>query len=153
MKIKEGGKFATGKVVTKLFDLQGNLIEKKTQYNVVVTSSKNGFAGILNSESTFTGNINYGAVGTGADSAVAADTLLQTELDRVIPTSQSRAGNVTTLLFAFAPTDANGSLKEFGAFIDGTAAADSGTLFNRVNIDVVKTTLNTLTIELIITVL
>jgi len=141
-----------GRIRLILRDLEGNVLQEEVIDNLVVSAAKNAFASILNNEGTSTGIINYGAVGTGANSPTLGDTTLQAEIERVTIDSQSRAGNVTTISFAYSPTQAIGTLKEFGAFIDGTAAVDTGTLFDRVNIDVVKTANNTLTIELQITV-
>ena len=142
-----------GKVITKLFDLQGSLVEEKVQYNKVVNVSRNGFAALLNAETAFTGIVNYGAVGTGANAPTDADTTLQTEIGRVAVSSRSRAANVTTLSFEYPPTVGNGTLKEFGAYIDGTATVNSGSLFDRVNIDVNKTSSTTLIIDLVINIL
>ena len=141
-----------GKVTCELFDLEGNLLEVKTYDNLVCNVSKNGFAGRLNNETSFTGVVNYGAIGTGTNSPAATDTTLQTEVARAIVETNSRASNVTTITFYFDPTTGNGNLKEFGAFIDGTAVVDTGTLFDRVNIDVTKTSLNSLRVTLQITV-
>lgn len=140
-----------GHVKAELFDLDGNIVQTQEVDNLVVTVAKNGFAGILNGETSFTGIINYGAIGTGTNSPAAADTTLQTEIARATVEDNSRAGSVTTITFYFDPTTGNGAIKEFGAFIDGTASADSGTLFDRVNLDVTKTSLNSLRITLTIT--
>lgn len=151
-KISENLSGIEGHVICELFDLQGNLIEKKEYDNLVVNVAKNGFAAILNDESGFTGIINYGAIGTSTASPALTDTTLTAEIARAVVESNSRANNVATITFYFDPTTGNGTLKEFGAFIDGTASANTGTLFDRVNIDVVKTSLNSLRITLIITV-
>lgn len=142
-----------GHIKTELFDLQGNLVETKEFDNLVVNVTKNAFAAMLNSEvSSFTGKVNYGAVGTSTASPAITDTILTAEIARVAPYSNSRAANVTTVTFYFDTATGNGLLKEFGAFIDGTASVNTGTLFDRVNIDVNKTSLNSLLITLTITV-
>lgn len=143
-----------GKVICTLRDLEGNVVWEKEYHNIVTSAAKAGFAQLINAETspTFTGIVNYGAVGTGTSTPATSDTQLQTEVGRKTVNGRSRAANVTTLEFYFDPTEANGNLKEFGAFIDGTASANTGTLFDRVSIDVVKTSLNSLTISLVITV-
>ncbi len=142
------------RVINLFWKEQGRLIEKKVQHNLVCNVTKNGFAGILNGESGFTGIINYGAVGTGTNSPASSDTTLQTEIARTIVEAGSnfRASNVTTMSFYFDPTVGNGNIKEFGAFIDGTATVDTGFLFDRVNLDVTKTSLNSLRVTLQVTV-
>ena len=137
-----------GKIKTELFDLSGNPLETKEYNNLCVNASKVGFAKLLNSESGFTGKINYGAVGTNGATPAAGDTQLGTELARAVIETQSRAGQVVTITFYFGPTVGNGTLLEFGAFIDGTAAANSGTLWDLLNMNVVKTSLNSLRITL-----
>lgn len=142
-----------GHIKTELFDLDGNLIEVKEFDNLVVNVALNAFAAMLNNEGgSFTGIINYGAVGTSAASPAATDTTLTAEVARVVPDDNSRSANVTTITFYYDTATGNGLLKEFGAFIDGTASANTGTLFDRVNIDVTKTSLNSLIITLTITV-
>jgi len=143
-----------GVVTCELFDLQGNLVEKKVYHNLVTTVVKNSFAGLIGGETGFTGIVNYGAIGTNSASPAISDTQLGTEVARatIESGSYSRAGNVITMAFYFDPNTGNGSLKEFGAFVDATATTNSGTLFDRVNIDVTKTSLNSLRITLQITV-
>ena len=98
------------------------------------------------------GVITYGAVGTGTDVPVNGDTQLQTELARKQVSSRNFSANVITVRTFFTASEAVGALKEFGLFgEDATGAADSGTLFQRVNIDKTKTASKTLTIESIIT--
>jgi hypothetical protein len=148
----ESGLGLKGKFILTLRDLAGNVVGKQTVGNLVVNASKVIFAKMINGESTFTGAVNYLAVGTGTASPAVTDTTLVTEIGRVIPISQVRAGNEITFEFYFSPSEANGVLKEVGAFIDGAAGVDTGELFDRAMIDITKTSLNSLTIELVITV-
>lgn len=151
--IKEKLQGIKGHVKTELFDLEGNLVEVKEFDNLVVNVALNAFAAMLNSEvSSFTGKVNYGAVGTSNASPAATDTQLTAEIARVVPEDNLRSANVTTISFYYDTATGNGLLKEFGAFIDGTASANTGYLFDRVNIDVNKTSLNSLRITLTITV-
>jgi len=97
--------------------------------------------------------ITYGAVGTGSSTPVNADTVLDTELERVQVASMSNSDNVLTVRTFFNTSQANGTLTEFGLFgEDASASADSGTLFERVLINKVKTSAKTLTIESQITI-
>jgi len=100
------------------------------------------------------GVITYGAVGTGTDAPQNSDEQLQTELARKQKASTSYAANIITIRTFFTASEAVGNLKEFGLFgEEATSAANSGTLFQRVNIDKVKTNTKTLTIESIITII
>lgn len=94
------------------------------------------------------GQITYGAVGTTDASPLVSDTILGAEVGRKPVSAASMTGNILTLRVFFTTAEGNGALKEFGWFGEAaTAAADSGTMFNRINIDKTKDTSKTLTIE------
>lgn len=150
--VKDQFNSPNGHIAWDLLDLEGNILEHGERGNLAVDAAKIGFAQILNDESGFTGIINYGAIGSGANTPNVADTDLQTETARSVIETQSRAGKIVTITFYFDPTQGTGDVKEFGAFIDGTASANSGTLFDRVNLNITKTALNSLRITLTITV-
>lgn len=99
------------------------------------------------------GMVTYGAVGTGVTVPQNSDTQLETELFRKLIASSSYLDNVITIRTFLTTAEGNGSLKEFGLFgEDASGAQDSGTLFQRVNIDKTKTSAKTLTIESVITI-
>lgn len=125
-----------------------------TAHNQVAQVALNGFAKIINGESGFTGAINYLALGTGANAPSISDEQLQAEVGRttIVGGSNVRTNNSIISQFYFGPTEANGTIKEVGAFIDGTAAANSGTLFDRALFDIVKTSLNSVYIYMTTTV-
>lgn len=125
-----------------------------TEHNQISQLALNGFAGILNGESGFTGQINYLALGDGANAPNIANTQLQSEIGRttVVLGSNVRTNNSLILQFYFGPTEANGNIKEVGAFIDGTATVNSGTLFDRALFDLTKTSLNSVYIYMTTTV-
>lgn len=142
-----------GKFILTLRDLDGNIIKRQEIDNLVVNTGKYVYARLIDGDTTYSGAINYIAVGTGTNSPAITDTTLQTELARTNNIlSQTRVNNVVTFEFYFGPTEAIGILKEVGAFIDGTAVVDSGQLFDRQNIDITKTAMNSLTIDLVVTV-
>lgn len=143
----------TGTIVATLRDaVTGKLKERVVIPNLVCNIGKYIVAGILNGEVTYTGAISHMAVGTGTNVPNVSDTQLQSELSRVAPSGQSRTNNVATIDFFFNSTVANGTIRELGAFIDGTGSPDTGGLFDRVNANIVKTAADTLTVNLIITV-
>lgn len=106
--------------------------KEKTFKNQVVSVGRQCFAGRLVGETTYTGIINYGALGTGSTAISDSDTVLDTEVKRKAVATRSRTGTSVTVRFFFTKSDTNGTYEEFGTFIDGSASADSGQLFNRV---------------------
>lgn len=155
-----------GEFFVKLFDAsivktysdicEKGLIKEYYSHNLVVNVGKNVFSDILaNGDlSTNTGQITYLAVGTGLSSPATTDTQLETEIDRTVPEAPTPTvvNNVVTFDFFFAAPDAIGTLKEVGAFIDGTGVANSGVLFDRAQIDIEKTPLTSLLVQLVVTV-
>ncbi len=105
--------------------------------NLVVNSSnrgKNLIAQRLASQNTYTLNINYGEIGTGTNAPAIGDTGLQTAVARALMSSATIGGGLNVILLRFFFSDtvlANGTYREFGTFIDGTATLGSGQLFNR----------------------
>ena len=144
-----------GKFKLTLRDLEGNIVKIQEVDNLVTTVGKEVFARLLEGDTTYSGLINYLAVGTGLSSPSIGDTTLQTEIERTTAQTgfPTRASTQVTWEFFFNSTEAIGTLKEVGAFIDGTAAADSGQLFDRSEIDIEKTSLNSLTVQLVVTVI
>jgi len=103
--------------------------------NLVVSSSNYGrnlIAQRLASINTYSLNITHGELGTGTVAPTNNDTALATPADRVATTYKSVTNNVVLLQFFWSDADlANGTYREFGTFIDGSAALGSGQLFNR----------------------
>jgi hypothetical protein len=143
-----------GKFICTLRDLEGNIVKEQVIENLVVTVGKEVFARLLAGDTTYSGLINYLAVGTGLSSPNISDTTLETEIGRTTAQSPTptRSGTEVTYEFFFSASEAIGTLKEVGAFIDGTATADTGQLFDRAQIDIEKTSLNSLTIQLVVEV-
>lgn len=108
--------------------LIGEVWEK---HNIVVTAGRNVLARRLAGNTTYTGAINYGALGTQASpSIVNGATQLGTEAYRKLVSSQSYSSNIAYVDFYYAATDCNGTYTEFGNFIDGAAGANTGQLFS-----------------------
>lgn len=100
--------------------------------NQVVAVGRACFTGRLVGETTYTGVVNYGALGSGTTAVMDTDTVLDTEVARKGTATRTRTGNSATLRFFYSKSDTDGTYEEFGTFIDGTASADSGQMFNRV---------------------
>ncbi len=97
-------------------------------------------------------DITYGAVGTDNTTPVSTDTTLGAELARKTVIASSSA-NVVTIIVFFGASDGNGTLEEFGLFGQGaSASADSGEMVNHVLISETKTSVETLTFEVDITI-
>jgi len=133
----------------------GDAIISKWFYNVIPTVGRTAIArrlvnaGLKANE----GIITYGAVGTGTNVAVNSDTKLQTEIARKLCSQRNYLDNTIIIRTFFTTSEANGDLKEFGLFgEDASSTPDSGTLFERVNINKTKTSSKTLTIESAITI-
>lgn len=120
------------------------VIEKN---NLVATVGRAVIAQRLAGTTTYSGTINYGALGSSTTAPANSDTQLGTEVFRKLVSSQAIASNIAYLSFFYAASEANGTHKEFGTFIDGTASANTGQLFTHVAINITKTSTQTLTID------
>lgn len=132
------------------FYANGKLICKEK--NLIVASGLNYLAGLLINETTNDIPI-YLAYGTGTTAAASGDSKLETEGGRKIITSATRAGAVAKLRTFFITTEAIGTWTEFGIFLSGTTATDSGVLLNRIlpTGGISKTAVTVLTVEARIT--
>jgi len=111
------------------------LLKFKTEHNLVATTGLNVLSRLLAGDDTYTGEINYGAVGIGASPTIAlGNTELTSEQFRTTPSSQSASGAVSYIDFVYSAsdfdTDSIGDITEFGNFIDGTPSVDTGQLFS-----------------------
>jgi hypothetical protein len=87
----------------------------------------------LNADNTYSLNITHGDIGTGTNTPAVSDTTLQTPTVRVAKANGSIASNVLSIFFFFSDAVlANGTYREFGSFVDGSATISTGQLFNRV---------------------
>lgn len=119
------------RLIYKYLKEQGVLLEMSEKHNIVVTAGRNVLARRLAGNTTYTGAINYGALGTQASPSPAnGSTQLGTESYRKLASSLSYAANVAYVDFFYAAADCNGTYTEFGNFIDGTGTANSGQLFS-----------------------
>ena len=86
----------------------------------------------LNSENTYSLNITHADIGTGTTPAAASDTALETAVARATKATGVVSGGVLSLQFFYADANlANGTYREFGSFVDGSASVDTGQIFNR----------------------
>ena len=120
--------------------------------NIVVTAGFNMIAKRLAGEANDC-NLTYVAVGTDGTAPVVADTTLGTELDRNLIVSVSASGGVVYVTGFFGASEANGTLAEWALFGEAaTSAADSGTMFNHALFTETKTSSETLSIQITVTI-
>jgi hypothetical protein len=120
---------------------------EETFENQIVLVGREVFARRLVNDTTYTGIINYGALGTSSTAINDAQTQLVAEVKRKGVAVYSRSGDTSTLRFFYSKTDWNGTAQEFGTFIDGSSSANTGQMFNRVLTGGwVKTALEALTV-------
>lgn len=143
-----------GKVRCILTDVRTGKVETTDWKPNLITTA--GVAAILRNLGNVNtksdeGAITYGAVGTSTTPPATSDTQLGGELERAVTSYKSVSGSELTIQVFFNTSEANGDIKEFGWFgEDASAAADSGTLFNHVSIEITKTSAKTLTIQQIL---
>lgn len=97
--------------------------------NIVVTNGRSVIAERLANDTTYTGIINYGILGTGTTPVSNSDTTLETEVFRKVVASQATTTSTAFIDFFISKTDWDGTAEEFGTVIDGTASVDTGQLF------------------------
>lgn len=113
-------------IIQALKDI-GVILEVKEAYNLIPTTGRNVLARLVTGDTTYTGEIDWGALGDTNTAFTNASTQLNNELFRSQADSQVFDDNVAYVDWFVAAGDvADGTYEEFGAFIDGTAAADSG---------------------------
>lgn len=104
-------------------------MEKKT--NIIPTSGRTVLARRLAGDTTYSGEVDYGALGSGSTAFTNASTQLNTEVFRMQADSQAYDANIAYIDWFVASGDvADQTFQEFGAFIDGTGTANSGQAFS-----------------------
>lgn len=105
------------------------LVREHSVKNIIVTTGRAVVAQRLANDTTYTGIINYGALGSNATTPVNGNTTLGTEVFRKTVASASDTDNIAFIDFFYSKSDTNGTYEEFGTFIDGTGSADTGQMF------------------------
>lgn len=94
----------------------------------------------------------YTALGSGTTAPANGDTTLQTETYRKAIASQTKSNNIAYMTAFYTAAEAVATHREAGVFLGGSIAANSGTLFSRVAINITKGATETLTIDYSITI-
>jgi hypothetical protein len=97
--------------------------------NLITTEGRAVLAARLANDTTYTGIINYGVLGSSATAPTNADSQMTTEVFRKVVASASDTDNVAFIDFFYSKADTNGTYQEFGTFIDGTGSANTGQMF------------------------
>lgn len=117
---------ATGKVVFKLFDKDGNLKDERHIKNLVVTTGLNHIAARL-ATTGIPAQMSHMALGEGVTAPALGNTGLGSELGRVALTTAggSPSGDTVTYAATFPAGTATGAVTEAGIFNnDGTPSGD-----------------------------
>lgn len=114
--------------------------------NITVNNGRAVLAQRLANVVTYSGIVNYGALGTDNTGELVTDSTLGTEVYRKALSSGTVSGQTAYLENFYTTTEVSGTFEEYGFFIDGTAAADSGRLLNRFTDSVTKSALQSLNV-------
>jgi len=125
----------------------GDLIKTETKQNIICAPGLNVLARRLASDNTYTGNINYMALGSGTGAFDGTETQLYTEVYRNAAASYTAQNNIAYISAFYDQTEVTGNFTEFGNFIDGTGSANSGKLWSHISIAWAKTSIQTLTVD------
>lgn len=127
-------------------------VSKEVVHNLVPTVGRTMQAARLAGTTTLTGVVNKVALGTNSSTPVNADTQLGTETYRNTLLSATYASNIAYLTGFFTAAEVNGTFSEVGLFVDGTASANTGTLFSHALASITKSSIQTLTIDWVVTI-
>ncbi len=115
--------------------------------NITATVGRGVLAQRLAGTTTYTGSVKYTALGTSNASPTVADLTLGTEVYRKALSSGTFLTNIAYIETFFTASETSGTYQEYGNFIDGSGAADSGQLFNRFIQTTVKSSVETLNVQ------
>lgn len=128
------------------------MVSREEVHNLVPTVGRTMQAARLAGTTTLTGVVNKVALGTSSATPVNADTQLGTEVYRNTLLSATYASNIAYLTGFFTAAECNGTYSEVGLFVDGTASANTGTLFSHALASITKSAIQTLTIDWVVTI-
>lgn len=119
------------RMIKALIDTGALLEEPQYAQNIIPTVGRNVLARLVAGDVTYSGEIDYGALGDDNTAFTNGSTTLNNELYRSQADSQAFDDNVAYIDWFIASGDvADQTFEEFGAFIDGTGSADTGQAFS-----------------------
>lgn len=154
MKIRQNIKLST-EITATIRDAKTGKIKRVYHYkNILPTVGRTAFADHLTNASPSPSSlrVNYVALGSGTTAPANGDTTLETEVYRNVTASATKSNNIAYITGFFSATETSGTYKEVALFINGSAGADTGTLFSRAAINITKSATETLTIDYTITI-
>src|SRR5215213_6161235 len=89
-----------------------------SMHNLVVLTGRAVIARRLIGDLTYSGTINYGALGTDATAVNAADTTLGAEVSRKLFARRTRTNAQADFDFFYSQADTDGTYEEFGVVVD-----------------------------------
>jgi hypothetical protein len=123
------------------------LVRQYVVKNVTTTVGRSVLCQRLSGTTTYTGVVNYGALGTDATAAAEAQTTLGAEVYRKALSSGTYLNATAYLENFYNATETNGTYEEFSFVIDGGVGVDTGQMFNRFTQTVVKSNTETLNVR------
>ncbi len=127
------------------------LVRQFTIENITTTVGRSVLAQRLSGTTTYTGVVNYGAIGTNSAAPAVGNTTLGTEIYRKALSSGTFLNNIAYIENFYTATEVSGTFEEYGFFIDGTGAANSGQLFNRFTQAITKSVTESLNVQSTVT--
>ncbi len=117
--------------------------------NIVPTAGLRQVCRAMAGSSTSIGKIaiNYGALGTSSTAAALGDTQLGAETFRKAIASKTFSANKAYYTAFYTADEVSGTFEEIGLFINGGPLANSGILWSHIVQQIVKTAVQTLTID------
>jgi hypothetical protein len=119
------------------FNKAGKKVFDKTYSNVITQSLFTNFFKNLNAESAVL-NLTHMATGSGVNTALKADTALQTEVFRKAITTKTYGATQFICKLSLGAPESVFTIREIGLFADATSTPGSGILFSRCNVNIVK---------------
>lgn len=116
-----------------LRDENGEVKQEERISNLIVTAGRDAIVDQLLA-SPGVAKPGWMEIGTGTTAANAADTTLETALDRNALTSKTRSTNVLTMVGDWAAGDGTGAITEAGVF----SASSAGTMYARAVFSVIN---------------
>jgi hypothetical protein len=111
---------------------KGYIKDHKYKTNIIPTIGRNVIARLLANDQTYSGAVDYGALGDGVSPVFTNSSVqLVNEIYRSQADSQAWDENIAYIDWFIASGDvADGTYSEFGSFIDGTITPNSGIAFS-----------------------
>ncbi len=117
----------------------GQITEVFEKQNLIVDAGLNVIARLLAGDTTYSGEIKFGALGTGSTAVNALDTQLENEVFRKAVSSSSFDGKIAYVDIFYEKADVAGTFTRFANFIDGSITFNSGIMWSHLPVNWIKT--------------